>query len=340
LEAEFKSIAPTFILKSAQYAKQKLFFLRVLNFFVYRMKIKRIFKAVQRSHLIVNNTIATGNLIKDLGQFGVPIITYVHEMQSVIEAFDRRGGSGLVIRHSDYFITPAQIVSDNLIERHGIKADRIFHLNSFIPLPSEIFPDRASFREIFFNKYKIPARKFYVVAMGTATHRKGIDIFIEACKEAVRADSGIYFTWIGDFEDNDMRAACLEKIKQYGIEDDLRITGRIPHSIFNLLPFDLFVLSSREDPYPLVVIEAAYMSVPAICFRSSGGAAEFLSPDCGWVIPEISAVTLAAKINELKEQPEQLEEKGKNAYKLAISRHSQGKEVATQFEKIVETVLL
>jgi glycosyltransferase involved in cell wall biosynthesis len=340
LENEFRKIAPTFVLKSAKYAKQKTLVLRWVNYLVYQTKKSTLKNWIGDVDLILNNTIALGPLIDTLRRLHKPIITYIHEMQSVIDAFDKKkDGSRLVIQFSDDFIVPAKVVADNLINKYEISPGRIFHLNSFIQRPPDILPSRSSFRNSFFKMHGIPENRFYVVGMGTATYRKGVDIFIETCKEATKSDKSLYFVWIGDFEDDDTRAKCMSLVSQFDIHSFIKFTGQIKHSIFALLPFDLFILTSREDPYPLVIIEAAYVKLPAICFKNSGGAAEFISRDCGWIVSDFSATALAMEIIEVKNNPEKLRERGLSAFRKGIDLHSNEELVRDQFEKIVEKVL-
>jgi glycosyltransferase involved in cell wall biosynthesis len=102
------------------------------------------------------------------------------------------------------------------------------------------------------------------------------------------------------------------------------------------MPFDLFLLTSREDPYPLVVIEAAYNKVPALCFESSGGIPEFLNSANGWVIDGFSEDKMSEKIIELSKHPKEVEIAGENAYSRAKEWHSNEQTTIIEFNKILE----
>ncbi len=57
---------------------------------------------------------------------------------------------------------------------------------------------------------------------------------------------------------------------------------------------DILLLLSREDPYPLVTLEAANFSVPTICFKNAGGIQEFIEEfQCGISVDylDLNAVT-------------------------------------------------
>jgi glycosyltransferase involved in cell wall biosynthesis len=344
LEKEFKKIAPVYVLKQAGYGSEKRWLNKAINYCVYRVRKFISLRHIKNSDLIINNTVATGSVVKDLHDLKIPVITYVHELQSVIDAYIRIG-SVSAIRYSDYFMVPARVVADNLVEKHGVSREKIFHLNYFIPAPVEAAAEKgepvskSGFRASFFQQYGIPGDKFYVAGMGTITYRKGFDLFIEACMKVHQQDKNIFFVWIGGFEEEETRIAGMDKINEYGIGNTIRITGRIPHSPFNLLPFDLFLMTSREDPYPLVVIEAGQMRLPAICFSQSGGAPEFLAGECGWILKDFNTDELAEKIIQLKNDPAQIKERGLNAFEKAMNWHSNGAIIAEQFNGIVKKVL-
>jgi hypothetical protein len=81
------------------------------------------------------------------------------------------------------------------------------------------------------------------------------------------------------------------------------------------------VLLSTEDPYPLVVLEAAALGKPIVCFAGSGGAPEFVENDCGFVVPYLDLEAVAERIAELIEAPELRKRMGTAARMKVQSRH-------------------
>ena len=49
----------------------------------------------------------------------------------------------------------------------------------------------------------------------------------------------------------------------------------------NYAAMDVFALTSREDPFPLVMLEAGGHGLPTVCFAGAGGAEEFAGPAPG-----------------------------------------------------------
>ena len=76
---------------------------------------------------------------------------------------------------------------------------------------------------------------------------------------------------------------------------------------------DVFLLPSREDPGPLVCLDAAAVSKPLICFDGAGGMAEFVRGECGFAVPYLDTEAFAEKIIAFYEDREMLRSMGINA---------------------------
>lgn len=82
---------------------------------------------------------------------------------------------------------------------------------------------------------------------------------------------------------------------------------------------DVFFLSSREDPFPLVMLEAASLGIPMVGFRGTGGIEDF-SKDLGSMLIDDLDESEAAELirqqlnfseNELLDLSEKLKNRAK-----------------------------
>ena len=335
LEKDFKELAPTSTLKGCNYATTKNMASRFINYIGYRLKLKKWSKKVKQFDLVFSNTITNGKVLKALSHEGIPVISYVHELQSVINQY--WDDAYLTLQLSDVIAVPSSVVGNTLKLEYSVSEKKLSRLDYFFPINRGLLSSitKQEARQKFLNKFQLSKEVFYVVSMGTATYRKGIDLFLEICEE-LKSDLELFFVWMGDFVEEDTKRNVLSDCG--ALPDNLLITGFLPHSFTNLLPFDLFCLSSREDPYPLVVVEAAIQKVPTLCFNS-GGASEFVSDECGWLVEDFSPKAMAQKIKELKDSKKEIETVGNNAFNKAISLHANEERIIFQFNSIIKQVL-
>jgi glycosyltransferase involved in cell wall biosynthesis len=80
--------------------------------------------------------------------------------------------------------------------------------------------------------------------------------------------------------------------------------------------------TSREDPFPLVVLEAAMFAKPAVCFNGAGGIPEFVDRGCGRSVPYLDVWQFAEAIVELIESPALRERLGQAARQRVTRLHS------------------
>ena len=117
-----------------------------------------------------------------------------------------------------------------------------------------------------------PAEAKLVMGCGTVHWRKQPDVFVRLA-EAVGGDAR--FVWIGGGTDlEEMRALALslgvaDRVEFLGHRDDFRALMRCA---------DVFALTSSEDPFPLVCLEAAVAGAPSVIFREAGGMGALVEP--------------------------------------------------------------
>lgn len=322
LRHEFEKISRVHILKGEFYGRRKVKALSIFDFLLYRWKTLLLYIKIKSSDIIFSNTIANGRLLQILKKRDVPVITYVHEMESVIQYYRLHNDSQLSIKNSDLVLYPSEAVKKVLVKEFEIEDEKIEQFRYYFPKADCIENNgRNSIRKKWAKQYNVSEDDFWIVGMGTATKRKGFDYFVDIAIQVVRSGSNVVFFWIGALIDKDLESAMKEKLKAEGVDKKCILVGSIKWDLCNLQPFDLFILTSREDPYPLVVIEAAYNYLPSVIFSENGGIGEFVKEDAGWQIKENSIVLMGQKIIELSKNKEEVLKIGKAAYERALNWH-------------------
>lgn len=332
LEADFKALAKTGVLKSKTYSAEKRFLYRVKNYVLYLWKLKEWRSYTKNFDIIFSNTITNGGLLDKINVHHLPVIVYVHELESIIRTYE--SDAQLSLSCADKIAVPSGAVSENLVRNHSVPKEKIFRLDYFFPFRA-VQQTKEAVRLEMMKHFSIDG-KFLVVSMGTATHRKGFDLFMEVCN-LLKHDPEIFFIWLGDFVDHEMKNKFEEYAERHGLSQKITVTGFLPYSFSALLPFDLFLLTSREDPYPLVVLEAAFNKLPSISFES-GGITEFISTDAGWIVPDFSVSQMAEKILELKKNPSRVAEVGGAAFEKVKRLHANEETIILQLSTLINEV--
>ncbi|MDK9694685.1 MAG: glycosyltransferase, partial [Sulfurimonas sp.] len=155
--------------------------------------------------------------------------------------------------------------------------------------------------------------------------------FLETAKKLkMVTDRNIRFIWIGNGEDKQPLEESLtieeqEYIHFIGHQDDVAKL---------LAASDVFFLSSREDPFPLVVLLAAQHHVPAICFEKATGITEFVQNDAGICLPEISSESASQALKKLIDNDLLLKEMGIKAHQRFFSSYTTEKKMIEVFSTI------
>ncbi len=323
IENEFIEIAPTYFWKRPKSLGKKSFFSKLIKKITNKDRHKsNVIEALKKQNfdLIVSNTIANGDILPILKQLNIPIKTYVHELEMGIQQYTKPEYFTNVKTLSNTFIACAESVKENLIINHQIETTLIRVLPSLLPETALKYKIDSSINERLRNHYKIPLNALLIGGMGTVDFRKGVDVFLQVANK-LKNNSDYFFMWVGGQETEVEYKNFLIDKNRLELENIIfQVSVENPLDYMSI--FDIFFVSSREDPYPLVVLEAAMLSKPVICFDKAGGAKDFVEDDCGVVVEYLNTETVIKKIVELNENRLMVEQMGKYGRKKVLERHN------------------
>jgi glycosyltransferase involved in cell wall biosynthesis len=118
-----------------------------------------------------------------------------------------------------------------------------------------------------------------------------------------RPEASVRFVWVGGtLRSADHERLCHD-VDRLGLGGIVRFLGTQvdPHRYFAV--FDTFLLTSREDAFPFVCVEAAALGLPIVCFERSGGAPEIVGDDAGFVVPYLDLAAVADHLALLMDDP-------------------------------------
>jgi len=243
--------------------------------------------------LVYVNSIASARVIELLAP-RVPILTHVHELETYFRTHPS-GPLSCLLAQTRQFIACSNAVKENLIREHGVAPRRVETVHESIPVE----PTRGDrTREQVLQELRIPADALLVIGSGTADWRKGPDLFIQLARVVSQQRPSVYFAWVGGGSLSGL-AQLEHDIRLAGLGDKIRLTGGVTTPADYFAAADIFTLTSREDPYPLVCLEAAALAKPIVCFAGAGGMPEFVEDDCGFVVPYLDVAAMADRVISL-----------------------------------------
>ena len=265
--------------------------------------------------LIYVNSIVSAHAVDMLAP-QAPILTHVHELNSSFQLVAAPALSRFLTQ-TRRFIACSNAVREYLIHDQAVTPEKIETVYESIPV-ADVRPQRT--REQVFQELRIPSDAYLVIACGTVNQRKGADLFLQLAAAVSRQRADAYFAWIGGGRAVDV-AHFENGIRAAGLADRVRLTGIVPQTADYLAAADVFALTSREDPYPLVCLEAAAVGKPIVCFAGAGGIPEFVEADCGFIAPYLDIMAMAQKVVSLLDSPEFCLTMGTAARRKIAQRH-------------------
>jgi glycosyltransferase involved in cell wall biosynthesis len=194
----------------------------------------------------------------------------------------------LFYRLHDHVICQSQGMYDDLVAHYRLPRNK----TSIIHNPVDVERIRKRAGEPV-PGYAVPAGRTLFVAAGRLTYEKGFDLLIEAVR--LLADRSIVVVLLGEGPEE---SALRRQAEAAGVADQVVFAGFQTNPYAWYAKADAFVLSSRYEGFPNVVLEALACGTPVIAMPAPGGTAEILQRASDCVLAE--AVTARALADALR----------------------------------------
>ncbi|WP_448640853.1 glycosyltransferase family 4 protein [Geodermatophilus sp. URMC 63] len=180
-------------------------------------------------------------------------------------------------------------------ERIGVPPERFTTvLNGIAPV--RVRTQRPSAREVL----GLDPRQPVVMTVGRLTHMKGQCHLVDAVPDLVARFPDLAVVVLGD---GPLREALAKQASGLGVADVVRFAGHRPDARLLLAAADVFVLPSRHEGLPLVVLEAMEAGLPVVATRVIGSSEAVDDGVTGVLVPPARPAALGAAIGDLLADP-------------------------------------
>jgi len=211
-------------------------------------------------------------------------------------------------------------IDEKLIEvvHNGVDAENIHQLSKQeIDLPDD------------FNN-SVPTITF----VGTQEHRKGVDILLRAAKQVVKSNP-INILIIGEGESLGRYVAMRDEMK---LKNYVFFLGEKLNPFPYMKMASVFVMPSRAEGFPNVLLEAMALKCAVIATDCETGPREVIDGKNGILVPVEDSLSISDEIIKLISDPVQVKKFGTNAYQTIqnhFTLHKQMQKLESIFERVL-----
>ena len=230
-------------------------------------KAVRVLQEIRPDLIYVNSTCA-GEWCEAGARAGSAVVLHTYEMAKVLPFMLAELTTPRVLAWVDLLVGHGRRALDDIQELTGVQAEDRMILDVFGD-PETILAQGGADVEPPVNARgeALGHGRRRVAMCGAAEVRKGPDVFFDLAGRLPRYD----FIWIGPWGPPDTlhNDDVFERFRSQSL-DNLYVTGLTEHPGAYLRQIDVFVLTSREDPNPLVVAEALLFGKKVVAFSETG----------------------------------------------------------------------
>ncbi len=193
-----------------------------------------------------------------------------------------------VYKNFDTIVTQATYMRDDLANNYGIDTTKMVII--YNPVDSKNILEKAS--------QDNPLRyhdSYNLLAVGKLGYQKGFDMLISIM---TKLDDSYHLTILGEGADKEKMKQQIEKC---GLKSRITMAGFCDNPYAYMQEADLFVLSSRYEGLPNVVLESFICGTPVVAFNAPGGTGEIIDEGVnGFLVAPFDENAFAQKIEKAR----------------------------------------
>lgn len=245
-----------------------------------------------------------------------PVLGHVHELEVALDRSlppDRQDLLGRV----DRLAAVASPVADLLARRTGLGREAIDRLPGLVPdepPPPVVGPAERR------AALGVPVGVPLVGAVGEVSWRKGADVFVRLAQRLRALGRDVHLVWVG--ADGSAGRTVAADLAASGLRDRVHLVGAQPDPYDWYRAVDILVVPSREDPLPLVVLEALQVGTPVVA-AAQGGLPDLLGHgERGRLAPPLDVAALAEQVVAALDDPDGERARAERGRRYVAAHHT------------------
>lgn len=259
--------------------------------FVYRFDVLKeqeqinIIKNLSENNfsLSICNTSVVGDIVEKLSLNGMNTISLLHELPYVIKVANLDESIKKIINNATKIVFPSIYVKNKVAALFQFEENKIEICHQGRYMTNDYKFDKVDAKRKLCEKLNINENSNIVLNIGRGEFRKGFDLFIDTAIQVLKTLDNIYFVWVGNC-DEDIYRDALEKIDENNLRKRILFIKFDQDIGLYYSGSDLFYLSSREDPFPSVFIDAVSAGLAVIAYENGGGFTDYMKKISGTLI--------------------------------------------------------
>ena len=281
---------------------------------------EKLFKLGHRKALV--NTTVSGLFLKTLSEQGLDCIALIHELRGIIDQYQLHDHANAIATHACKVVFPAAEVAEQFCEVTPVSPGKVVLRPQGLYKRLKDVHNCESNSKKLRQKLNLPEKSTIVLGVGFADYRKGVDLFVAAGIAMAPRLPDTFWVWIGHW-DKSMQHEVEKQLDAHAeLRDQFVFPGLQKDTDLFYVGADVFALTSREDPFPSVVLEAMQAGLPVVGFEGTGGCVGLLREGCGILAEQENAVAFGEAVASFLEHPENAQKAGRFGADLVAERFS------------------
>jgi glycosyltransferase involved in cell wall biosynthesis len=250
----------------------------------------------------ITSTVVSGRVVPQLKKFGFRVLSLIHELPGVIREMKQEANAETIASCADKIVFPAQLVYQRFNEMISVAPEKVIIRPQGLLRKNPYKNRRAEAHRIVCAKHNLPSDTQIILSVAYVDWRKGADLFVEIAAQVLKERPHTVFIWIGHIEEG-MKQKVDSRIQTLGLTEQVLFIGFDREPMVYYAAASAYALTSREDPFPNVVLESAEVGAPIIAFEGASGAGDFIVAHGGRLAPYQDVNGFARHVCDLLSAP-------------------------------------